>query len=107
MPSLDYPTEAEIRWLFRQRISDAAMLEPTHLRADKVTFLDQRTFDFDPEGERVLVFEEQDDLVAWKPSTGELGTWCGRAFALNGEAIWNPASYFMGSGLRVHRTPLE
>jgi hypothetical protein len=72
-----------------------------------VTFIRECSFDFDQEGERALIFIEQDDLVAWPPDTGKLGTWCRGAFALNEDAIWNPAAYFMGSALRVHRTPLE
>jgi hypothetical protein len=106
-PKLDYPTESEILWLFEQGVSDTAMLSPTLIRAAKVLFLDNNTFDFDGEGIRAVVFEEGDDLIAWNPKRNLLATWGGVAFALREEAIWNPASCFMGSALRVHRTPLE
>jgi hypothetical protein len=105
--ALQYPTDMELRWLFNQDVPDTAMLEPTHLRAGTVTFLGEFSFDFDPDGERALIFFEPADLVAWQPRSGKLGAWRNNAFALNEDAIWNPASYFSGSALRVHHTPLE
>jgi hypothetical protein len=108
----DIPTEREIEWLLDHGISEAAMLEPTPIRAANVVFLDGDTFDFDACGIRAFVFKEldSDDLVAWRPASKRLpdclATWRGVAFALGQDAIWNPASYFMGSALRVHADPL-
>jgi hypothetical protein len=108
---LDYPNEMEIRWMFAQGIPDTAMLGPPAIRAARATFLDGNTFDFDAVGERVLIFVVEDigadsDLVAWQPRTGQLATFEGIAFALGQDAIWNPASYFMGAALQVHADPL-
>ena len=105
--SMDYPTEAEIRWLFGQGVPDTAMLEPEPIRAGKVTFLDKLTFDFDEAGDRALIFIEERDLIAWQPRTGKLASWRGMAFALGEDAIWSPASWFAESALRVHLTPLH
>ena len=104
---LDYPTEDAIRWLFAQGVSDTAVLGPPPMRAAKVVFLDKQTFDFDVAGERVLTFTEKHDLIAWKPDGRTLASWRGVAFALGEDAIWNPASYFMGDALWVHRDPLD
>lgn len=111
-PALDLLSDIEIGWLLDQDVSPAAMLEPTPIRAANVTFLDRNTFDFDESGIRAFVFKEldSDDLVAWRPASkrlpDRLATWRGVAFALGQDAIWNPASYFMGSALRVHADPL-
>jgi len=109
MVDLDYPNEAEILWLFDQDVSDTAILLPTPIRAANVVFLDGNTIDFDSGGVRAFRFKEfdSDDLIAWNPKRNALATWRGAAFALGQDAIWNPASYFMDSALRVHRTPLE
>jgi hypothetical protein len=105
---LDYPTEAEIGWLFDQGVSDTAMLESAPIRAANVEFYpSSRNFDFVKEGERALIFTEDHDLIAWQPKRNVLASWCAVAFALNENAIWNPASYFMGTALRVHCTPLD
>ena len=125
---LDYPNERELRWLLlRHDVPDTALMQPGPVRAGHVRFLASkrslsfstslnskassinalRVFDFDEAGERALVFIEDHDLIAWQPRTGQLATWRGVAFALGEAAIWNPASWFMGGGLKVHRTPLE
>ena len=108
----DIPSEAEIRWLLHQGFSESALMTPTLIRAANVEFLNGRTFDFDVGGERAFVLVVADnefvvDFVAWEPKRGALATWRGAAFALGQEAIFNPASYFDGKALRVHRTPLE
>jgi hypothetical protein len=53
-PTLEYPTEPEIRWLFTQGVPDTAMLEPTPIRAANVVFLDGNTFDVDSGGARTF-----------------------------------------------------
>jgi hypothetical protein len=87
------------------------MLEPQPIRAGKVAFLDSQAFDFDSSAKRVLIFHHplhlDDELIAWQPRTGELASWRGVAFALGENAIWNPASWFAGDALKVHRTPLD
>ena len=103
---LDFPTELEARWLLAQGVSDTAILEPDPIRAGTVRFW-QHAFELDPEGDRALLFKHERDWIAWQPRSGKLASWRGVAFALNEEAIWNPASYFGGLALRIHRTPLE
>jgi hypothetical protein len=103
----DIPTDREIAWLLDNGVSEAAMLEPTPLRAANVVFLGGNTFDFDSDGTRAFIFKEPNDLVAWNPKRDALAAWGCSAFALGEDAIWNPASYFMGDALRVHRTPLD
>jgi len=105
--ALDLLSDIEIGWLLDQGVSPTAMLEPTLIYAANVVFLDGHTFDFDSGGIRALVLKEANDLVAWNPKRKILATWRSSAFALGEDAIWNPASYFMGTALRVHRTPLE
>jgi hypothetical protein len=103
----------QLRWfMHRHGVSDIALLQPMAIRAATVNFLDASTFDFDPSGMQALIFEvvEGDlhiDWCAWQPKTGQLASWEAKAFALGQDAIFNPATYFMGSMLRVHRTPLE
>jgi hypothetical protein len=108
----DIPMDREIAWLIDQGLSEKALLNPTAILGASVKFLGGKTFDFDPEGVRAFIFKVEDfgcniDLVAWEPKRGSLATWRGVAFALGQDAIFNPASYFDGSALGVHRTPLE
>jgi hypothetical protein len=107
---LDYPTEDEIRWLFAHGVSDAAIFQPTPIRAARVRFLDQRAFEFADiggVGERALVFVGESDLVAWQPRQGALATWRGVAFCLGDiDQVFNPATYFCAGALRVHADPL-
>jgi hypothetical protein len=113
MSALHIPTDIEIGWLLDQGVSPAAMLDPTPIQAANVVFLGGDTFNFDTGGVRAFVFKEFDsgDLVAWRPgpkrTPDQLATWRGVAFALGEDAIWNPASYFMGSALRVHADPFQ
>ena len=97
---LDYPNERECRWLIGQGI------DPTDIKAANVT-VTGGTFDFADDGERVLIFTEPHDLVAWQPKRGALASWRGVAFALNEDAAFNPASWFAGSALAVHQSPLD
>jgi hypothetical protein len=108
----DVPTDAEVAWLIGRGVSETAMMTPTLILAANVKFLENRTFQFDAEGNRAFLFRVEDegtgiDRVAWEPKRGELATWRGAAFALGQDSIFNPGSYFGDSALRVHRTPLE
>jgi hypothetical protein len=110
--TLDIPNEIETLWLISQSVPDAAMLETPCLRAGRVRFLDGDTFEFADDGDRALVFRvlecgTQCDLVAWSHKQKKLTTWRGVAFALGQDQIFNPATYFAGGALHVHRTPLD
>ena len=109
---LDLPNKLEAQKLLSQGVSEMAMLEPETIRAGNVRFLDGDSFEFADDGQRALIFRIVEfglerDLVAWSRKLKKLATWRGVAFALGQEAIWNPATYFMGGALEVHRTPLD
>jgi hypothetical protein len=96
----------------REGVDEAAMVAPWPIGGATVRFFDGGTFDVAPDGERALTFRAIDcgepiDLIAWQPRTGQVASWCKAAFALGQEAIYNPATYFAGSSLRVHKTPLQ
>jgi hypothetical protein len=110
--TLDLPNELETQWLISQGVSGRAMLETPCLRAGRVRFLDDNAFEFADDGDRALIFRVFDcgceiDLVAWSHRQKQIATWRGVAFALGQDAIFNPATYFMGGALRVHRTALD
>jgi hypothetical protein len=110
--TLDIPNELEAQWLISQGVSCRAMLEKPCLRASQVRFLENETFKFAEDGDRALVFRVFDcgtqvDLVAWSHRQKQLATWRGFAFALGQDNISNTATYFAGSALHVHRTPLD
>jgi hypothetical protein len=103
----------QARWLTRQGVSAAAILEPTPIGAAQVRFLDGGTFTVSgTDGTGALTFRVQNvdgddfDLVAWSPGAAQIGSWYGRAFALGQDWIDNPATYFAGDALRVHAGPL-
>jgi hypothetical protein len=105
------PNLAELRWLRGQGVSRSAILCPWPIGAANVKF-DGDAFALDPNGERALTFLVEDcgeviDIAAWQPRTGQLATWLSAAFAIGQEKIFNPATYFADSALRVHETPLQ
>ena len=109
---LDIPNEIETRCLIGQGVSDEALLETPCLRASRVRFLDDGTFHFADDGQRALVFRVLEcgceiDRIAWSHRNSRLATWRGVAFALGQDQIFNPATYFAGGALHVHRTPLD
>jgi hypothetical protein len=104
------PDDRLIRWLLDQGVNEYAMLEPWPLGGTRVRF-DGYGFDVVLDGELAITFRVEDtdvlDIAAWAPQSGRLASWRGVAFALGQDSIFNPASYFTGSALRVHRTPLD
>jgi hypothetical protein len=111
--TLDFPKNAELRWLLAQGITGEAMASPWPIRGSSVIF-DGNVFSFaDAGSNRAVIFRAEDfgatvDLIAWQPRTGQLATWCGVGFCLgNADNIHNPGTYFDGGSLHVHGTPLE
>jgi hypothetical protein len=106
------PSDDDIRLLLDHGVDGDAMTQPYPIGAANVHF-DGNTFDIDPRGQRALTFRAEDrgeviDLIAWSPISGELASWRGIAFCLGDlDQIFNPATYFMGGVLRLHRSPLE
>ncbi|MBB4478441.1 hypothetical protein [Rhizobium etli] len=64
-------------------------------------------FEPDPSGPSWFVFVEAEDLVFWRPGTGELATWHGRAFAVNESAIDAASTFALGFSLNVFESPLD
>ena len=109
---LDIPNELEAQWLIGQGVPDTAMLGTPCLRAGRVRFLENETFEFVDDGDRALIFRVVDceyeiDLVAWSHRQDKLATNRGVAFALGQDSITNPGTFFDGGTLQVHPTPLE
>jgi hypothetical protein len=82
------------------------------LRGGKVSFHDRRTFEPDHEGVPVTTFRAEDrrvvDLIAYDPATGRIASLEGTAFCLgDADQISNPATYFAGSLLEIHKTPFD
>ena len=58
--TLDIPDEREAQWLISQGVPDTAMLETPCLRAGRVRFLKNETFEFADDGQRALIFRVVD-----------------------------------------------
>jgi hypothetical protein len=109
-------TRLEVGWLWRSGVTPRAMASPFPLGSARVRF-DLDRFDLDLEhdakGERAVLILALDrgepvDLVAWAPRSGRLGLLIGCAPVLGDlDDLTNPATFFDGDGLRVHRTPLD
>jgi hypothetical protein len=104
-------SDEQISWLMDEGVSDDALMHDYPVGSANVIF-DRNTFDIDPDGECALTFRALDrgeiiDLIAWSPESNRIGSWRGVAFAVGDQDdIWNPASFFDGSPLRVHANPL-
>jgi hypothetical protein len=91
-------------WLSRQGVADETMQRFRFAVGRRAS--DGR-FENDPAGDGWIVFPEREDIVFWRPSSGELATWYGRAFAIGEDAIDNPATYAFDCQLNIFATPLE
>ena len=110
---LPYPSSVELEWLFKIGVPADAMAEPWPIKSTRVRFFNGGTFDFDREGHQAIILLAEDlgepiDLIAWQPKSGAVASWRGSAFCLGDtEHIFNPASWFGDTALRIHRTPLD
>jgi hypothetical protein len=105
------PTDAQLDWLSDKDVLEAAMGINPQIGSAVVRF-ESDHFQEDPTGHPVFTFPihehgEVIDFAAWHPESGRLAVFYGVGFAINQEAIFNPASHFCGQPLRIHRTPLE
>jgi hypothetical protein len=98
-----------LAWFARQGVPAAMLAVMTGLRVAFGTRSRRGLFEPDPEGRLFLTFYEPrpDDFVFWSPSTGELATLLGRAFALGEEQIRAATTYDFGGALSIHIDPLE
>ena len=106
------PNDVEVQWLLSKGVSCNALPSPWPVGATNALFAG-RTFELAPHGERCLtwtVFDRGEplDIVAWQPRAGKLATWLGQGFCLD-DHDWldNPATWWGGGALRIHRSPLE
>lgn len=105
------PTKAQIGWLLDHGVSTQT-LERELISATTVR-LDGRFFIPDLDGEKALIFRATDrdeviDLVAWAPTSGNVGSFLGLAFCLGElEQTFCPSTWFASGGLDIHRSPLD
>ena len=106
------PSDALYEWLVLEGFECEALTRPWPVGGAMVHFAG-KSFDIDSAGEDVLTFRAEDrgvvvDLIAWHPETGRFASWLGTTFCLGDtDQIFNPATWFGGGALRVHRTPAE
>ncbi len=112
--ALPTPKDREIAWLLDMGIGDDALTLPWPIRGSAVRFQRGGLFDFqDDDGSRAIIFRAEDrgeciDLIAWSPRSGKIAAWRNKAFCLGDlDQLFNPATWFMGGTLKVHKWPLE
>jgi hypothetical protein len=111
LDGLPLPSGKSLQWLLEQGVPFDALYA---LRSAWVNF-DGDTFNFDPEcsDDPVLLFGCEDrgeviDLAAWSARENTFATWRSTAFCLGDlDQCFNPATWFDGDGLHIHRTPLD
>jgi hypothetical protein len=104
---LHSPSQGLLDTLLASGIALRAMIRPTYMRAALGHRARDGLFDCDPDGAEWLVFQEAEDWVCWNVGTGDLATYCGRAFALGADRIHEAATYSFGFPLTIYATPLE
>ncbi len=57
--------------------------------------------DLERNGAHWFIFREPDDLVYFRPDTGEIALWNGRAFALGAEQIGYATTFSLDAGLKI------
>lgn len=107
--ALEFDTlrQAHINWLIKAGVPPAAIVTPTPINLARGTRANDGILDHAQDGPLWFAFEEEKDLIYWRPSTGEVATECGAAFALGQDNIMNPGVTALGSWLKVHASPLD
>ncbi|MEQ8448232.1 MAG: hypothetical protein RIB97_00960 [Nitratireductor sp.] len=109
-PDLDaYPPIEwrQLRWLLDQGVPITVLMEFLPLRVARGIVGPNCRLDEDPMGKQFIVFEELEDVLYWRPRSGELASWNGRAFALGEAAIDDPATCAFGGHLNLWPDPLS
>ncbi|MBX5221431.1 hypothetical protein HJC04_14050 [Rhizobium sp. NLR8a] len=107
MPVLGGLLQRHIKWLRTCGVPMPAIVQPELVRLAHGYRAADGRFDPDPSGPDWFAFSEDEDVIFWRPKTGQLATWNGRSFAL-GEAVIDDASgYALGGRLHVFADPLD
>lgn len=108
----EYPPTEQLDWatwltLVEGGVPNDMLLSLITLRTIRGHRGDDGFLDLDDAGDPFLCFYEEtsDDVIFWSPTTGEIATWWGRAFALGEENIACRDSYIGDTSLYVHATP--
>ncbi|MGO8218879.1 hypothetical protein ACC746_31310 [Rhizobium ruizarguesonis] len=105
-PYIGWLLPRHLTWLRAHGVPMAAIVQPEPVRLARGYRAADGRFDPDPSGPDWFAFAERDDLIFWRPKTGELATWNGRSFAL-GEAVIDDAStYLLDGHLHLFQHPL-
>jgi hypothetical protein len=110
LPDIDtYPVLDwfQFKWLLEQGVPVDTLISLTPIHCLQGIVANDGRFDEDPCGKTFLAFREPEDVVLWRPGTEQIGTWLGRSFALNEDAIYNPGTYIFNHALNVYRSPLD
>lgn len=99
--------QVHIDWFLSRGVPAAAIVTPSPVFLARGVRGDDGILDHAPEGPLWFAFEEEQDITYWRPSTGEIATEFGAAFALGQENIWNPGVTALGGWLKVWTTPLD
>ncbi|WFU89528.1 hypothetical protein QA644_06665 [Rhizobium sp. CC1099] len=99
--------QRHLDWLRACGVPMTAIVQPDPLRLARGHKAADERFEPDPAGPDWFVFAERDDLIFWRPRTGELATWAGRAFALGESAISNASTYSFNFALNIFASPLD
>lgn len=99
--------QRHLDWLTASGVPMKAIIQPDPVRIAHGRKAADGRFDPDPGGPDWFVFAERDDVVFWRPRTGELATWFGRAFALGEQAIDQATTYSFGFSLNIFESPLD
>ncbi len=97
----------QISWLLGIGVPAKSMMRPTLIMQARGSCDDGRYFEPNPSGDKWLAFDQIRDVVFWQPRTNKFATWHARAFALNEDAIDNPATYAFDCELRIHASPFD
>lgn len=99
--------QRDIDWLRACGVPMRAIIRPQPIRRSHGFRAADGRFEIDANGPVWFTFIESEDVIFWRPKSGELSTWAGRSFALGEAAIGNAATYSFGSALHIYADPLS
>ena len=99
--------QRHLDWLTASGVPMTAIIQPDPIRIAHGHKAADGRCDPDPGGPDWFVFAERADVVFWRPGTGELATWDGRAFALGEHVIDAASTYALGYPLNVFASPIH
>ncbi|NNH45506.1 hypothetical protein ELH16_08650 [Rhizobium ruizarguesonis] len=107
MPVLGGLMRRHLDWLHASGVPMSAIIQPALIRLAHGFRAADGRFEIDANGPDWFAFAEPEDVIFWRPKTGELATWAGRSFAIGENMICDASTYALDGHLHIFQHPRD